>query len=49
MNKNIGINLGTCKISATRTKYFFQKGKSQLEFYIDYDPATGLSCLWIRP
>lgn len=45
----IGVTLGTCKINATRTKYFFQKDGQDLEFYIDRDPSTGLATLWIRP
>jgi len=48
-NVSVGVQLGYCRISQFRTKFFFQSAGRDLEFYIDRDPKTSMATLWIRP
>jgi hypothetical protein len=48
-NKEVGVQLGYCRITKTRTKFFFQQDGKEIEFYIDRDPSTSMATLWIRP
>lgn len=47
--EKVGVEMGYCRISKYRTKFFFQSAGRDLEFYIDRDPSTSIATLWLNP